>query len=618
MKAKDKISIYLAIIAVIGFLVYVNSLPNGFVWDDEEQIVNNLVIRDWKNLPLLFESSTFYAGGAGLSGGFYRPLVSLSYMANYQLWGLNPLGFRLFQICLHLLNSILIFFIFRKIFSLQKIKYRNEISALSALFWAIHPANVESVVYLASIGEILYTFFGLLSFWFFLKYVPGQFADSGELTNNSDNAFWPVVQNALRKIGEKTGKNKHLLLGFLFVFIALFAKETAVVFFPLIALYFFIFLKPGSQFWLKYISGTALSFGLYSFLRFFVARIPVVSMHLAPISSASFWERLTTIPDEIVSYLRIIFFPKDLAICQHFVVSSIADIRFWGCLIFLFIIGFGFLIGFGIWNRNWNRKSKLSAFFLLWFFGFLFPALNIFPLDMTIAERWLYLPLVGMMGLISFLAAQFVLKLQKKWRFVFGLFLIFVLLTLSIRAILRNTNWKDGLTLYGHDIKYSKNAFDLENNYGVELFRAGRIDEADERFKKSIELQPKWSVSHNNLGAVLERKGNLDAALAQYKKAIEFSDYYLAYENIGGILVKMKKYEEAKEFLSKALLKFPQNANLKWQLALVYLTESDTQKAFSLLLKALEDDPQNLNVRQLLETIQRGIKEVLPYLPPVD
>ncbi len=71
MKAKDKISIYLAIIAVIGFLVYVNSLPNGFVWDDEEQIVNNLVIRDWKNLPLLFESSTFYAGGAGLSGGFY-------------------------------------------------------------------------------------------------------------------------------------------------------------------------------------------------------------------------------------------------------------------------------------------------------------------------------------------------------------------------------------------------------------------------------------------------------------------------------------------------------------------------------------------------------------------
>lgn len=597
---------FICLILVVGFLVYVNSLPNGFVWDDEEQIVNNLIIRSWSNLPLVFTSSTFYAGGAGLSGGFYRPLVSLSYMANYQLWGLNPLGFRLFQICLHLLNSILVFFIFRKIFLRQKIKYRYEISALSALFWAIHPANVESVVYLASIGEVLYTFFGLLSFWFFLKYVPCQFSDSGELinsgelTNNSDNAFWPVVRKALGEIVEKIRKNKHLLLGFLFVFIALFAKEPAVVFFPLIALYFFIFIKPGFQFWLKYTFGTAISLGLYSFLRFFVARIPVVSMHLAPISSASFWERLTTIPYEIVSYLRIIFFPKDLAIYQHFVVSSISDILFWGCLIFLSII-FSFIIGFGIWN--WNRKSKLRAFFLLWFFGFLFPALNIFPLEMTIAERWLYLPMVSMMGLVGFLAAQFVLKLQKKWRFVFGLFLIFVLFGLSIRTILRNTNWKNGLTLYGHDIKYSRNAFDLENNYGVELFREGRIDEADERFKKSIELQPKWSVSHNNLGAVLERKGNLEKALSEYRKSIEISDYYLAYENIGGILIKMERFGEVKEFLSKALLKFPQNANLKWQLALVYLNESDAPKAISLLLKALEDDPQNLKARQLLETI---------------
>ncbi len=160
--------LYLALIISVGFLVYVNSLPNGFLWDDEEQIVNNLVIRSWSNLPLIFTSSTFYAGGAGLSGGFYRPLVTLSYLLNYHIWGLNPFGFRLFQIVFHLSNSVLLFFILRKILLAQGINLADEISFFAALLFTVHPANIESVVYLASIGEVLYVFFGLLAIWVFL------------------------------------------------------------------------------------------------------------------------------------------------------------------------------------------------------------------------------------------------------------------------------------------------------------------------------------------------------------------------------------------------------------------------------------------------------------------
>ncbi|MFH1048284.1 MAG: tetratricopeptide repeat protein, partial [Patescibacteria group bacterium] len=110
-----------------------------------------------------------------------------------------------------------------------------------------------------------------------------------------------------------------------------------------------------------------------------------------------------------------------------------------------------------------------------------------------------------------------------------------------------------------------KESFNLENNVGVELFRAGKIDEAADYFRKSIALQPEWSASQNNLGAVLERNGDLDGALAQYKKAIGISDYYLAYENIGGMLIKMKKYDEAGTFLENALRKFPANNTLRGQ-----------------------------------------------------
>ena len=601
----NRVPIYLGIILVLGFFVYASALPNGFVWDDEEQIVNNTVIRDWGNLPLFFTSSTFYAGGAGLSGGFYRPLVSLSYLTNYKIWGLNPLGFRFFQLIFHLLNLVLIFFILRKIFFNQQIKHSNEISFLATLLFAVHPANVESVVYLGSIGEILYSFFGLLALWLFLI--------ERELFS---------FHYRTRTVLDIFNKNKYLILSFFLIFLGLLAKETAVVFFLLIALYFFIFTKPKFQFWLKYTLGTAISLGAYLFLRFFVAKIPTISTHFAPISQASFLERLQTIPYEIVSYLRIIFFPKDLAISQHFVAFSVNDIRFWGSLIFLFIILLLVIFylrkiiktpnlknsTFGTIVPNVLYRWKIPIFFLLWFFVGLSPALNIFPLDMTIAERWLYFPMIGILTLISFLIVQIIQKIPIKWRWISYAFLILMILSLSARTVVRTADWKNGLTLFSHDIQYSKGSFDLENNYGVELFRIGKIDEAGEHFKKSIELQPKWTYPHNNLGAVLERKGNLAGALAEYKKSAELSDYYLAYENIGGILFKMRKYEETKDFLLNALLKFPRNANLKWQLALVYLTENDTQKASSLLLMALEDDPQNQKVIQLLSAIQRGVK----------
>jgi tetratricopeptide (TPR) repeat protein len=586
----------IGLILIVGFLVYLNALPNDFVWDDEEQIVHNLIIRSWRNLSLIFTSSTFYAGGAGLSGGFYRPLVTLSYILNYHLWGLNPFGFRLFQIAIHFANLILIFFVLKNIFSSRNIKYGKEIAGLTALLFAVHPANVESVAYLGSIGEVLYTFFILLAFLYFLK-----------------NKFY---------------------LGFFLSFFGLLSKETAIVIFPLFALYLFIFNRPKGnktfsvakkqkrasikntfkkiysryKIWFNYVFGSGLVIGTYLFLRFAVAKIPASSFHLSPISEAPLLERLKTIPYEIFSYLRIIFFPKTLSISHQFVVSSVFDIRFWGSLIFIILV-LGLAVFYILKIRPSNpEKTKLILFFLFWFFISIAPALNIIPLEMTMAERWLYFPIIGILAWISLLVIPFVMNSSKIQSRIFTVFLILIIALFGRRTIIRTGDWKDGLTLFSHDIKYSKNNFDLENNYGVELFRIGKINEAEKHFKNSIKLQPNWVYPHNNLGAVMERKGNLNQALAEYKKAVALSDYYLAYENIGGVLIKMKKFNQAKEFLSKAILKFPRNANLKWQLALIYLNENNAQKGESLLWAALQDDPGNKKVIQILRALRSGEK----------
>ena len=159
--------------------------------------------------------------------------------------------------------------------------------------------------------------------------------------------------------------------------------------------------------------------------------------------------------------------------------------------------------------------------------------------------------------------------------------------------MIRNSNWRSGLILYGHDIKFNQNNANLENNYGVELFRIANHKEAKDHFNKSVELEPNWAVSRNNLGAVLEREGNLEQALNQYQKAVELSNYYLAYQNLPGILLKMGRVEEAKKFIEQeALPRFPGNANLYLLLSQIYYQEGQIEISRALTQKALQLNPE--------------------------
>ena len=584
---ENKIKKYIVTILVFAALfVYANALPNGFVWDDEEQVANNTVIRDWRNLPLVFASSTFYAGGAGLQGGFYRPLVTLSYFIDYRLWGLNPAGYRFIQLLFHTANVLLVYFLLKIFFAKNNLEYGDLAAGLAALLFAVHPANVESVAYIGSIGEVIYAFLSLWAIIVFIK-------DVDRLTG---------------KIGGKT-----LIAVFTLVFFGLLAKETAIVTLPIIFFYLLLFVKFRLGNYIKFFIGSAAAAGLYIFLRFQIARIPAVPADFAPITHASLLERLMTIPYAVLSYLGIIFFPKDLSISRHFAIRSFGDPHFLGALAFLAI-----LIAAAVFYAR-KIKSKPLIFFLLWFMSALAPALNIIPLDMTMAERWLYIPIIGILGALSIVAVRLVRALPANGRKIAGFLAVILVIVLAVRTITRNENWKDGLALFSHDDAIvdrmsPQGSFDLENNYGVELFRAGLVEQAGEHFKKSISLQPAWASSQNNLGAVLERQGDLEGALAQYRKSITAGNYYLAYENEGGILMKLKRYGEAKTFLEDSLAIFPQNERLQFSLAVIYAADDignvadSKQKSMLLLSQVLSQDPQNQRAIQLYLMLKNNQK----------
>lgn len=555
----SKIQLILLILAV-GFIVYFNSLFNGFVWDDEEEIINNKIVQSLSNISYIWSGATFNTGGAGLSGWFFRPIRTLSIMVNYAIWGPHAFGWHLVQVSFHLINTILVFLILAKL--LENSKFKLIIATILSLIFVVHPAISEGIVYIAASSEVMYSFCNLLAFWLLIE-------SGSEIPKKTDLALFAVL-----------------------LFVGMLVKESSIIIFPLMLCYLWIY-KVSS--WKRWAAILFLILAGYFFLRLVIIHTPIRAVQLSPISEATLFQRFLTLPLIVLSYLKVIFFPKDLAISQHFVVKSASFSQF-----FFPLTAVALFFG-SLFYLSWRFRSKLIFFGLAWFILGMGPISNIFPLDMTIGERWLYFPLVGLIIVFASLLCLLVTRHRRFLPYLL-IFTAFIIPILGGRTFIRNFDWHDGLTLYSHDVNISKDSFDIENNLGVELFRHGKIAEAKPHFQRSIDLNPKWHFAYNNLGAVYEREGNLEKAKELYQTTLRFSDYYLAYENLGFILLKTGKAKEAISFLEKAILKLPQNSRLRVALALAYYKEGNQKEAERYAQEAyfLEASGQN---RALVETI---------------
>ena len=517
---------FVFLIVILGFFLYFHSLKDTFVWDDEEQILANTAVHSLTDWPTFFTGSTFNNGGASTSlmGLYYKPLMTFSFAILYAMFGLIPFYFHLFQLVIHITNAILVFLIFYYLFK-ALLGHKAHLAgvlgpaAAGSLIFLVHPLLTEAVVYSASLQDVLFTFFGLLAFLIVVK-------------GHKLERFFAVA---------------FLLL------LSLLSKETGVVFFAIILTYVLIFRKKDES--IAFVLAAFLSVGFYAFMRFGVAHIGLQKQNLSPISRAGFAERMQTVPEIIFYYVSRFFWPSSLAISQHFIVPKIDFSGFFAPAAFDLVFFIVLACGYFLINRNDRSSGKLYIFFFLWFVFALGIHLQIFPLDMTVADRWFYLPMIGLIGCIGVILKDYINLTSVK------IILVIIVAVMSVRTFTRTLDWKDGLTLFGHDERIVKNSFDLENNLGVELFRAGRFAEAKSHFEASARLAPYWWTNWNNLGAIAERQGDFSKAENDYKKAIKNGKYYLAVENLATLLIRVKKYAEAKKFLQDtAIPNFPDNA----------------------------------------------------------
>ncbi|MFA6513113.1 MAG: tetratricopeptide repeat protein [Patescibacteria group bacterium] len=450
--------------------------------------------------PLLFngfvwdDEVMFQTGTSVQSNAYFRPVISVVYWGIYNIFGSKPFVFHFFQLIFHVVTAILIFYLFKRFF-------KETISLILAIIFLVHPALVEAVSFASAMQEITFTMTGMVGLYLFV------------------------------------GKNinyHQIFFGTFLLLMALLMKETAIVFFPLVFFYLLIFRKKDRTVLISYsVLAVILLIGYFLF-RISGGNLYTQGPGLFPIMRVSLTTRLINIPMIVLYYLGKFIYPMDLAIAQHWVVRTIDFRNFWSPLIleiFIFISAVAYII---------KTKNKVFIFFFLWYLIGLLPHLQIIPLNMTVAERWLYFPMIGLLGMGGAMMTQLKIK-SEKLRIITLSITIIIILIFSGRSFIRIMDWRNGLSLFSRDIRHDS-SFDLQNNMGVELFRVGEYTRAKKYFETSVKLAPYWWVNWNNLGVIYEREKNYQKAKEYYQKAIDNGQYYLAYENLS----KLNKYFQEK------------------------------------------------------------------------
>ena len=536
------------LIIVIGVSVYANSFQNPFIWDDQNLIVTNPYIKDIRLVKNLFTKDLAF--GTQFSN-FYRPLQSLSFELDYYIWGLNPFGFHLTNLLLHIACAVAIYFLFCLI-SLKRL----SIPLITALLFLVHPIQTEAVTYISGRADPQVSLFILLSIIFYIKC-------------NQKNRPQSI----------------YYLLAAIFCFIlALLCKETGLILPLLILLYDVSFSKDT----LRFRDKIRLRYPLFLLVAgaYILLRMTVLNFLDRPLffCDASLSLRLLTTAKTFALYPGLLFLPLHLHMERSLpLVTSVLD-RDVLCFLILLIFSIVLIV------KNY-RRTRLYFFAGIWFLLNLLPFSNIVPLNANMAEHWLYLPSVGLFLLIAF-GFDNLFSRAKLVKICSIISLAALLAFYSFLTIKRNQDWKDAEGFFRSILIYSPQSAEARNCLGGIYKEQGKYDLAIAEFEQAVKADPHNYKSYGNLGAALRKKKKYGLAISAYKKALKLRpDIPGLYNNLGNVYADKKQWKKANEALLKGLKLFPEFALCRANLGKVYYETGNTDLAIKEYKKAIELEP---------------------------
>ncbi len=352
-----------AAIAVMILIAYSNTFTASFHFDDNPAIVENPYIKNVTadNIKKLLHGT--------------RPVVNMSLLLNYQINGLNVIGWHIFNTLFHILNALLVYALIYNTLKLPLLndKYGSSSKRMAffgALLFAVHPIQTQAVTYIISRTELLAAFFYLSTFFLFIRW-------------------------------HRTGSVLNLAGAVLTAFLAMGSKEHAVTLPAMLFLYDFIFISGGRikeslGRWKQHLA-IASSWLLLAFLLSTV-KLEGAGFGISGEGGITPWTYLLTQFNVIWTYIRLMFLPINQNLDYDY---PIAQTLFEFPTILAFI-GHIIVICAALYiyvKRGW----RLIPFGIVWFYVTLSPTSSFVPILDVIFEHRLYLPSVGFF--IAFIAA---------------------------------------------------------------------------------------------------------------------------------------------------------------------------------------------------------------------
>ena len=489
--------------ALLGVMLYANTLGHEYCYDDSSAITENSLVRGGiKNIPALFKTEYRYGYEVRHNPGpHYRPLSLVVFALAWQLLPDQPWFYHLINVLLYGFTGWLLWVTWRRILA----SYSPLITAVSVLVFMAHPVHTEVVANIKSIDEILTLIFFNVSLYGLWRYL--------------ENASRAWLAGAVVSYG-----------------LALLSKESAITFLAVFPLTIWFFTDRKAVDNLKLSALFLIPAGLFLLVRTLVLSAQTAESEQSIITNfigfaPDFGGRLASAFMMCAQYLKALIFPHPLVCDMGYPQMKPVTFADWRALA-------GLLAGAGMGAAALYtaRSKKLISYAILFFLATFSLYSNIVYLIGTCyGERLLYMPSLGF-AFVTGLLLHRIFQPEKTGRHTALWLACAVLVVLyGAKTVVRNSDWKNDLTLFSTDILTSPNSAHMNFNYGKQLLvkgydkkrglllDAGLVEQAVERFTKSLQLYPGNAEAYGERGWSYVRLKKYDLAYADYMKGLEMN-----------------------------------------------------------------------------------------------
>jgi tetratricopeptide (TPR) repeat protein len=542
LDARRRAALTAGLVAVAAVVVYLNSLANGFAYDDTWVIQDRDLVHDlrrfWEIIsspywPVIFES------------GLYRPLTLLSFAVDWAVWDGRAFGFHLVNVLLHAATSALVVLLLLRYFPWWA-------SLAGGLVFAVHPVHTEAVANVVGRGEILATFFGLAACLLYMRAVRG-----GGLS-----------ARAVALVAAAYG-------------LATLSKEGGVVVIALLLATDLPLVPSGRLGTLRQYLRARLPLILVLsavLAAYLAARWAVLGVAVASVPDpvftvdSSFPTRLFTMSRVWPRYLELLLVPFQLsADYAPAIILPVDRLTPLGAAAFLTVLA---LLAMAVLVF---RRAPEFAMALAWVAISLAPVSNLLVIaEIVLAERTLYMPSVGFSIVVALLLA----RARPAPRRLVALVVALWVVVFSVVTVRRNVVWYSTDTVF-EDLRH-KHPESMRLLFGVasQFRRDGQWEEARKWYRRAFEIWPHHGPFLVEYGYYLYEHGEYEEADSVVARAVSYHPRQKNYVRfLAAIRARAGKWQGVLETTEAGLARVGPDPFLYQMQCEAYLALGDTLRA---------------------------------------